>query len=45
MALNSTFHRNLIPESDNSYDLGSSSKKWRNGYFNSLNLKVNGEKR
>ena len=28
--------QNLLPNADNSYDLGSSSKRWKNGYFAGL---------
>ena len=36
--INITGDGHLIPETDNSYDLGSSSKGWRNIYTNDLNL-------
>ena len=37
-----TFGTNLLPQSDNAYDLGSSSKRWRNLYTNDLHLSNEG---
>ena len=40
-----SFHnrfRNVIPESDDSYDLGSTSLRWQNIYTNDLNLSNEG---
>ena len=30
---------NIVPDANNTYDFGSSTKKWRNGYFENINQK------
>jgi len=37
--VNAEFDSHLIPDDNNTYDLGSASNKWRNGYFDQINAK------
>ena len=37
--VNAEFTSHLIPDDDDTYDLGSASKKWRNGYFDQVYAK------
>ena len=37
--VNAEFDSDLVPDDDVTYDLGSASKKWRNGYFDQINAK------
>jgi len=37
-----TFSNHVLPNANNSYDLGSSSQRWRNVYTNDLNLSNEG---
>ena len=37
--VNAEFTSHLIPDVDDTYDLGSASKKWRVGYFDEINFK------
>ena len=39
LIVNAEFDSHLIPDDDDTYDLGSAAKKWRTGYFNQVNAK------
>ena len=38
--VNAEFDSHLIPDDDDTYDLGSASKKWRTGYFDQVHAKL-----
>jgi hypothetical protein len=38
--VNAEFDSDLIPDDTDTYDIGSVSKKWRNGYFEQVNAKL-----
>ena len=40
VTVNAEFTSDLVPDVDNTYDLGSASKKWRYGYFDEVNAKL-----
>ena len=40
ITVNAEFTSHLIPDVDDTYDLGSSSKRWRYGYFDEVNAKL-----
>tara|TARA_B100001778_G_C18421416_1_gene553456 strand:+ start:167 stop:793 length:627 start_codon:yes stop_codon:yes gene_type:complete len=40
IVVNAEFDSHLVPDDDNTYDLGEASKKWRKGYFDEILAKV-----
>lgn len=40
VVFNAEIDSHFIPDDDNTFDLGSASKKWRNGYFDQVNAKL-----
>ncbi len=40
IVVNAEFDSDLVPDDDVTYDLGSASKKWRNGYFDQVHGKL-----
>ncbi len=40
IVVNAEFDSHLVPDDDNTYDLGEHSKKWRKGYFDEILAKV-----
>ena len=40
IVVNAEFDSHLVPDDDNTYDLGEANKKWRKGYFDEILAKV-----
>jgi hypothetical protein len=38
--VNAEFDSHLVPDDDNTYDIGEASKKWRKGYFDEILAKI-----